>query len=251
MSHRSPALLAPTRRTLVRGAAWSVPVVSIAAAAPAFAASPCDTPANGTVNFADGGNFTRASATAGQANVVLSDGTTLGVSFSSVISAGYTTDVRNMVAGAASVFPGNLALVQQRTDADNSTARGQKLTITFNRPVFNLVLPISSFSWPDTPTAYQDAAWVTPTPTGTPVNGSNVTGTGTSANPFRNIVSGPSTTVPYSGPTTTTTLTYSGGTTGISSVTVNYFDRQAGTGHAAAGLAILNMTFNAKKAGCP
>ena len=29
----------PTRRTLVRGAAWSVPVVSIAAAAPAFAAS--------------------------------------------------------------------------------------------------------------------------------------------------------------------------------------------------------------------
>ena len=34
--------LRPTRRTLVRGAAWSVPVVSIAAAAPAFAAS-CDT----------------------------------------------------------------------------------------------------------------------------------------------------------------------------------------------------------------
>lgn len=29
----------PTRRTLVRGAAWSVPVVSIAAAAPAFASS--------------------------------------------------------------------------------------------------------------------------------------------------------------------------------------------------------------------
>src|SRR5688500_2682096 len=29
----------PTRRTLVRGAAWSVPVVSLAAAAPAFAAS--------------------------------------------------------------------------------------------------------------------------------------------------------------------------------------------------------------------
>ncbi|MEO5663112.1 MAG: hypothetical protein ABIR39_07500 [Nocardioides sp.] len=29
----------PTRRTLVRGAAWSVPVVSIAAVAPAFAAS--------------------------------------------------------------------------------------------------------------------------------------------------------------------------------------------------------------------
>lgn len=32
-------LARPTRRTLVRGAAWSVPVVSIAAAAPAFATS--------------------------------------------------------------------------------------------------------------------------------------------------------------------------------------------------------------------
>jgi len=35
----SNTLARPTRRTLVRGAAWSVPVVSIAAAAPAFAAS--------------------------------------------------------------------------------------------------------------------------------------------------------------------------------------------------------------------
>ena len=33
--------LRPTRRTIVRGAAWTVPVVSIAAAAPAFAASLC------------------------------------------------------------------------------------------------------------------------------------------------------------------------------------------------------------------
>lgn len=31
----------PTRRTLVKGAAWSVPVVAMASAAPAHAASPC------------------------------------------------------------------------------------------------------------------------------------------------------------------------------------------------------------------
>ncbi len=35
----SPSAMKPTRRTLVRGAAWSVPVVAIAATAPAFAAS--------------------------------------------------------------------------------------------------------------------------------------------------------------------------------------------------------------------
>lgn len=31
----------PSRRTLVKGAAWSVPVVALGGAAPAFAASPC------------------------------------------------------------------------------------------------------------------------------------------------------------------------------------------------------------------
>lgn len=41
IARMSNTLLRPTRRTLVRGAAWSVPVVSIAATAPAFAASPC------------------------------------------------------------------------------------------------------------------------------------------------------------------------------------------------------------------
>ena len=30
----------PSRRTLVKGAAWSVPVVAVAGAAPAFASSP-------------------------------------------------------------------------------------------------------------------------------------------------------------------------------------------------------------------
>jgi hypothetical protein len=34
----------PTRRTLTRTVAWSVPVVTVAAAAPAFAASPCNCP---------------------------------------------------------------------------------------------------------------------------------------------------------------------------------------------------------------
>lgn len=33
----------PSRRTIVKGAAWSAPVVTIAAAAPSLAASPCDT----------------------------------------------------------------------------------------------------------------------------------------------------------------------------------------------------------------
>ena len=43
-THMTVTSARPTRRTLVRGAAWSVPVVSLAAAAPAFAASPITCP---------------------------------------------------------------------------------------------------------------------------------------------------------------------------------------------------------------
>lgn len=50
-----------SRRTLVRGAAWSVPVVSIAAAAPAFAASPCDS-IPGVIDWAVTGRYSRVSA---------------------------------------------------------------------------------------------------------------------------------------------------------------------------------------------
>ena len=43
----------PTRRTLVRGAAWSVPVVAIAATAPAFAASTATTGFTGVPGTAE------------------------------------------------------------------------------------------------------------------------------------------------------------------------------------------------------
>ena len=32
----------PSRRTVTRAAAWTVPVIAVAATAPAYAASPCD-----------------------------------------------------------------------------------------------------------------------------------------------------------------------------------------------------------------
>lgn len=41
----------PSRRSVVRGAAWSVPVISVAATAPAFAASPCSTPVSPDMNW--------------------------------------------------------------------------------------------------------------------------------------------------------------------------------------------------------
>lgn len=53
-------LASPSRRTVVRGAAWSVPVIAVATAAPAFAASPCPTV---TLSWASLGNGTQFSST--------------------------------------------------------------------------------------------------------------------------------------------------------------------------------------------
>lgn len=67
---RTASSIQPTRRTLVRSAAWSVPAVAVAATAPAFAASYCPTV---TLNWADytaGSVFT--SGTVGGVTVTLS-----------------------------------------------------------------------------------------------------------------------------------------------------------------------------------
>jgi len=181
----------------------------------------------------------------------MSDGSPLTVTFSSAMSAGYTrSNTGNLLAGPGAAFPNALTLLQTRTDSNVSPTRGQTLTIGFSRPVFNLVLPVSCFSWPTSSTSYQDAAWVSPAPSSPAVKGSNVIGTGTQADPFRNPATGNSPGVPYSGPTTTATLTYSGGTAGISSVTVQYFDRLAGSDHSQQGIAILDFAFETTRTGC-
>lgn len=46
-----PLTPTPTRRTVVRGAAWATPAVALAATAPAFAASPCTTTACPNISF--------------------------------------------------------------------------------------------------------------------------------------------------------------------------------------------------------
>lgn len=78
-------LVNPSRRTVVRGAAWSVPVVAVAATAPAFAASPCAT----RYNFAlDWGTtpYNRANARSATATVSSTGSTPLTVTFTSTSS---------------------------------------------------------------------------------------------------------------------------------------------------------------------
>lgn len=52
----------PSRRTVVRGAAWAVPTVAVATAAPAFAASPCTTSACPNISFGTVGSSNATTA---------------------------------------------------------------------------------------------------------------------------------------------------------------------------------------------
>ena len=61
--------LRPSRRTVARAAAWTVPVVAVATAAPAYAASPCDRRANEVLDW-DGSRtvYTRSNSRTAKAS---------------------------------------------------------------------------------------------------------------------------------------------------------------------------------------
>lgn len=200
--------LRPTRRTLVRGAAWSVPAISIAAAAPAFAASPCDLRTY-TLDW-DGGNATtgttawaRASYQSGKATVNAPTGSgsaSIGVQFSSVWineSGGQARDRRDPAANltiSAETNVGGLnkgrgLYIRHESPLDSGRSRRQQITIAFDRPVTGLNFSMSDIdsSWGN----YYDRVELSAVSssgaavayTSTPV--STVTGAGTAANPFR------------------------------------------------------------------
>lgn len=172
------ALARPTRRTLVRGAAWSVPVVSLAAMAPAFAAS-CMT----VVNTMD------------LTTKLGSDGTPLQVT--SVLVGGVIAGANNL---STNNFPtsGWLELENNplQTTETNPT-KYQDVTFKFGgQSVTELQFTISdidSFGGGGNHTFWDRVAIVTPAVspfTATPVDAVNtaVSGAGTLADPMRQTV---------------------------------------------------------------
>lgn len=71
---RTRPMPGPSRRSVTRAAAWSVPVVATVVSAPAFAASPCDA-RPGAVDWSLGPRYSRASASTATYTVPDPDGT--------------------------------------------------------------------------------------------------------------------------------------------------------------------------------
>lgn len=161
---------------MTRGAAWSIPVVSLAVAAPAMAASGCKM-TTGQLNwdvFASGSNQTgKALATTG------GTGVTVTVSMAGATGADNNGEV-------TSTTTGGLSKVLRFYDLNNSPNTQQVVTLTFSKPIQNL-----SFSLLDVDSArsrnqaaYEDLVIIN-TPGWTATKHSNVIGSGTAAAPYR------------------------------------------------------------------
>ena len=148
--------LRASRRNVVRGAAWSVPVIAVATAAPAFAASPCDPRTNQVLDW-DGLNTTWVRAEDRRSGTATYDPDLTGpippLTFS--LSASYTGNMKpgneaslgnalTVVPNAGGLSGSALTLLQATTSA---TPQGRSergiYTFTFSRPVSNLVFTVT------------------------------------------------------------------------------------------------------------
>jgi len=124
-SGQVPAALRPTRRTLVRTAAWTAPVLATVAAAPAFAASPCQTRSIDFTGYTTGAAYTTGSTfTAGLVTATLN-------------LSGDTGATNN-----ATIFATTSATKELRFYDLNSPKTSQTIKFTFNQPVTNLSIKI-------------------------------------------------------------------------------------------------------------
>lgn len=192
-----------TRRTLVRGAAWSVPVVAAATAAPAYAASPCDSLA-GTVDWGNTGRYVRSGATSATYTIPDPDGSGPGQPLTltvSVVETGSNVQLGSQLGvndnlrtdtgvGGSSNTVASLTLHQSPVRDGNkvntwTTSSNRSITrFTFSRPVTNLV-----FTLRDIDSAARDfldaIAIVGASFTPTIANPTLITGNGSTGNPLR------------------------------------------------------------------
>lgn len=172
-----------SRRTLAQGAAWAVPAIAVAGAAPAFASSTCQL-----------------------SSVTFPTTATTQTSIVSTPTAGVTATATNKITGSVTTGVGyNMTskALQGTTGvqlAQNPSANSyQELTFEFSQPVYNVSFTVFDIDW-NSQNNYTDnveLAKINGTTPGnfTSVPNSYVQGNGTTSNPWQ-----PNKTVNKSGP---------------------------------------------------
>lgn len=274
----TPALHVPSRRTVLRAAAWTAPAVSVAVAVPAYAAASGPVvcaDANYEIQWASHYNARTGSATArlvgaagagtlGSEPLIM----TVRSKFLGQMQAGSTGNYSNLA-----LSPGNvggtgkrgLTIMQRATVGEFSTPRSancQEITLSFTRPVKNLQFKLSDIDAKEEESRweyywegwqrkrreikrgqYQDRVWLSGNPAG--AKASMVAGSGTSVDPWRST----STDVehdPVSGGNGNVTVSYAGKPASMAYV-LTYWNDQPGelTAQALQGIFLTDLTFTA------
>jgi hypothetical protein len=200
--------VAPSRRALVRGAAWSVPVVAVAATAPAYAASPCDVRAY-TLDWGNSALTSYAAPTqsgtgaiTGTATALVpagGEGSSMTATFISTVAGSVTRASDNMALSSETNVGGlglgrglNISHADPIT-AGSSTNNKQTVTMSFNRAVTGLTFWITDIDSNRTNTGsnrnpvyegWYDRVSLVGGGTFTATKDANILGTGTNADPW-------------------------------------------------------------------
>lgn len=155
---------------MVRSAAWTVPVLSVAATAPVFAASPCSDRYSYVLRWGTTA-YSRTDARGSSASVTSGDSSAVGVTFASVSSstANVPDPARNLTVPANTGTPttadpvvtslggraGERGVMLYHATSTIGRGNRQDVTITFSRPVRGLKFWITDIDTITTP-AYSD-----------------------------------------------------------------------------------------------
>ena len=222
----------PTRRTVARAAAWTVPVVAVATAAPAFAASPCDQRLNANFDWDGPSNtFSRTSSTSavatydpdGSAGPVPALTLTAAASYTGNMKSGaeFSGNGNNNFTLATQVGGLGISGLQMEQATTSTSPQGYNdrgtYTFTFSRPVTNLQFTITDIdSQSDdfldllVPSAGYTVVSKSPTVQSGTSNGTQFFYQQYTSNPYDNVTSnGGNLELRYAGPLTSFSITYS------------------------------------------
>jgi hypothetical protein len=230
----TPARTQVGRRSLTRGAAWSVPVVALAMAAPANAATSGCKNTTGTLSW-------KTIKPVGKVQTGKTLATTLGGVTANVTTTGDTGATDNGI-NTTGPIGGSGSLILFHSENDNSDT-SQTITITFSAQVSNVSLSLLDIdssqdkTFFNTTNHWQDLVSVSPAPS-TAAKGSTVMGSGTTGSPYRATTK--NTTVPDGSATGNVDLTFAGP---LKTITVVY--SQDGSQDGSPKMGISDISFQA------
>lgn len=166
-----------SRRHVAQGAAWSVPVIAVGAAAPNAAASPCQ-----ELKTVVWSNYTGTYPT-----VVTVAGTTTMAITSTLPRGNVSGPVNNLrvANGPDGGFPSTQDYLEIALPATNNNQLfTQTVTFTFSAPVTNLTVTLGDIDSAGSLNVFQEAVYLSPGGFTTNFVGSTLTGTGTLADPW-------------------------------------------------------------------